>query len=237
MRYNPSVCVLSNLCACRRYGMPGSAFLKLALMGALSATGCGSAQSTRAAETEIAKAEKADSVRPSAGDDKNQKDAATPSKAMVEMEVVRMAERRAGGVILLLREKAGEKRMVPMVIGPNEGNAIFLRLARQKPGRPLTHDLLESVLREYRVRVLRLEIDDLQKGVFLGRLFLKDSKGNVKRLDTRPSDGIALALGADAPIFMSSEIIAANHQSPDQIKIEQPPVCHEPPDKGSGDFL
>jgi hypothetical protein len=109
--------------------------------------------------------------------------------------------------VVLLVERASRPRVVPMVIGDFEASAIALRIGRRKFDRPLTHDLIESILAAYDVRIAKLEIDALESGVFLGRLFLQDPSGRVTKLDTRPSDGIALAIGAEAPIFMSAEIL------------------------------
>jgi len=133
---------------------------------------------------------------------------------MAEMQVVRIGGGPGGSAVVLLQEKGGQRRIVPMVIGEAEANAISLRLSRQKTVRPLTHDLVDSVLREYKVRIVKLEIDDLQQGIFLGRLCLEDANGRRSRIDTRPSDGIALALGANAPIFMSLEVVQSTGRTP-----------------------
>jgi hypothetical protein len=106
-----------------------------------------------------------------------------------------------------MQEKTGTKRIVPMVVGINEGRAMSRRLSRQSYTRPLTHDLLETVLRTYDVRVAKVEIDDLREGVFLARLFLVNAKGAVTEIDARPSDSIVVALGTGAPLYINSRVV------------------------------
>ncbi|MFO8072166.1 MAG: bifunctional nuclease family protein [Polyangia bacterium] len=130
-----------------------------------------------------------------------------PSEGMIPCEVVDVRPQPMGGVLVLVAERSGDLRALPIVVGSAEGNAIRLRLGRQSFSRPLTHDLLENILAEYGVEVLKLEIDSLEGGVFLGRLYLVDGDGAVSRLDCRPSDGMALALGAEAPIHVSAEVL------------------------------
>ncbi|MBW2277986.1 MAG: bifunctional nuclease family protein [Deltaproteobacteria bacterium] len=161
-------------------------------------------------------------------------DLAEPGEDMVEMKVLRVELRALGGALVLLQEKRGGGSVVPMVVGDTEGNAISLRLSRQKFTRPLTHDLLEAVLEEYRVKVVKLEIDDLKQGVFLGRLFLVDDAGRVVELDTRPSDGIALALGADAPIHMSERVVRNVGESPHDWGVPVPFGSPDPPREETG---
>lgn len=135
-------------------------------------------------------------------------DLLSPGPGMAELEVSRLLNGPAGGVLVVLKEKGGSGRVVPMVVGDTEGDAIARRLSRQRYVRPLTHDLLEAVLKKAGMRVVRVEVDDLQDGVFLARLYLVDQSGTVSKIDSRPSDGIALALGAEAPIFAAEAVIA-----------------------------
>ncbi|GAB4294512.1 MAG: hypothetical protein Kow0090_09260 [Myxococcota bacterium] len=124
---------------------------------------------------------------------------------MVAMKVKDMVVFPDGNNAVLLVEKEGE-RMVPVWIGVIEAYGILLRLNRQKPPRPLTLDLMEEILRTFNGKVERLEIDDLQQGVFLGKLYIKKD-GKEYIFDARPSDSIGLCLGAMAPIFVSKAVI------------------------------
>jgi uncharacterized protein len=159
--------------------------------------GCGSAAGGggEAASVEIASGEVGPSV------------SVEPAEGMIPCEVVDVRPQPMGGALVLVAERSGERRALPIMVGDAEGIAIRLRLGRQSFSRPLTHDLLESILAEYGVEVLKLEIDALEGGVFLGRLYLVDGQGAVSRLDCRPSDGIALALGAEAPIHVGTAVL------------------------------
>jgi bifunctional DNase/RNase len=133
--------------------------------------------------------------------------ASAVSEGMVEVEVADVRATPFGGGVVLLRTRGDGGEVVPVFVGETEATAISMRLSRQKYVRPLTHDLFEAVLAEHGIRVVRIEIDDLKENVFLGRLFLVDREGRETRLDARPSDGIALALGAEAPIYVSKSVI------------------------------
>jgi bifunctional DNase/RNase len=106
--------------------------------------------------------------------------------------------------VVLLKELDGD-RVLPIWIGPAEANAIALRLAGVDPPRPLTHDLIQRVLDGAGLTVQRVIISDLQLNTFYAEIVLEGSSSVIK-IDARPSDSIALALGARAPIFVSDSL-------------------------------
>lgn len=127
--------------------------------------------------------------------------------ALVEAEVARVVPRPGGGMLLLLQEKTESRRVVPMVIGENEGRAILMRTQGDSFPRPLTHDLLESVLEALGARVVKLEISGLADGTFIGTLHLEVRRKKKIELDVRPSDGTVLAVGAGSRIYISEWIV------------------------------
>jgi bifunctional DNase/RNase len=131
----------------------------------------------------------------------------TPGPGMTAVTVENVLQKEDGAIIAVLKEEGGDERIIPIFIGETEGRAIAMRLSRQKYVRPLTHDLLESVIRECDIRLLKVEIDDLKDSIFLAHLFLVDPSGTLRKVDARPSDAMALALGVNAPIFMARTII------------------------------
>jgi uncharacterized protein len=129
-----------------------------------------------------------------------------PPKAMVEMEVLRVASANNQPVVIL-RSQA-ERKLLPIWIGEAEANAIQMRLAGRKPPRPLTHDLLDRVVAQLGARIVRVHVEDLRDNVFYGRLFLKHGTKEVD-IDARPSDCIALAVGARAPVVVARRVLDA----------------------------
>lgn len=108
--------------------------------------------------------------------------------------------------VIVFREKEGT-RYLPVVIGVAEVNAIKMKLSGIKPPRPLTHDLILSILSELGVRLEKVVIDKLQNNTFYAKLHLKRSSDGEVLIDARPSDSVALALRAEAPIFVAEEIL------------------------------
>ncbi len=145
-----------------------------------------------------------------AGSIKKQNDKAgvvAPREGMVELEILRLDPGPTGGVLILLGEKSAPFHVIPMVIGEAEARAIASRKDGMSFPRPMTHDLLEKVLKEFKAKVVKLEIGALRDGVFIGTLYLKKGKRKTVKLDVRPSDGIALATGAGAPIYVAAQVI------------------------------
>ncbi len=125
---------------------------------------------------------------------------------LVEMEVRDVMTVHDGDTHAVILSPKGEDTIVPIFIGPSEALAISLRLRRETPPRPLTHDLLEKVIRALGAKVTKIHIDDLRDSVYLGKVFLAYGDKAVE-LDARPSDSIALAVGSSAPIFAARKVI------------------------------
>lgn len=108
--------------------------------------------------------------------------------------------------VIVFKEKEGT-RFLPVVIGIAEVNAIKMKLSGIKPPRPLTHDLLLQILDKLDAKLEKVVIDRLHQNTFYAKLLLKNSKDEEMTVDARPSDSVALALRADAPIYVSEEVI------------------------------
>jgi len=122
----------------------------------------------------------------------------------VRVEVVNVGlDRESGTPFVLLEEKAG-KRQLPIWIGESEARTIMLELHGISPQRPLTADLLRSVIEKTGNRVDRVVIDDLRDQTYYANIYLN---GGHYRIDSRPSDAIALALGMKAPIFVAVKLL------------------------------
>ena len=98
-------------------------------------------------------------------------------------------------------------RMVPIYIGPAEAISIDVAMRRETTPRPMTHDLLKTIMENFRIGIDRIIIDDLDDQVFYARLMLKDGSDRQIEIDARPSDCIALAVRTDASIFIERSIL------------------------------
>lgn len=124
----------------------------------------------------------------------------------VKMELARILIRETDDMhIVELREVDGE-RVFPIVIGLNEAAAIERRLMGQKPPRPLTHELLASVIQGLNAEMEKILICDLKKSTFFARIFLRQGEELID-IDSRPSDAIALGVANDVPIFVAEEVL------------------------------
>lgn len=126
---------------------------------------------------------------------------------MVEMELNKIViDEKRHDQLIVLKEKGGN-RILPIVIGLNEASAIKLKISGFQPPRPLTHDLLHSTIENLEANIEKIIIDKLEDNTFHAKLVINTRSGEKKLLDARPSDSIALAVRAHAPIFVEDEVI------------------------------
>jgi bifunctional DNase/RNase len=107
--------------------------------------------------------------------------------------------------IIILRDKEGQ-RVLPIWVGVFEANAIALQIENVTTPRPMTHDLLRNVIQDLRARIDKIVVSDLKENTFYALIYLTVN-GDVVAIDARPSDAIALALRARAPIFVEERVI------------------------------
>ena len=107
--------------------------------------------------------------------------------------------------IVILRD-TDNQRTLPIWVGPVEANAIALQIENVAPQRPMTHDLLRTVLVELDAALVRIVIADLREGTFYAYLELRRGE-NTLFIDARPSDAIALSLRAKAPVFVDTQVL------------------------------
>jgi len=125
----------------------------------------------------------------------------------VEVEVESLGlDPRSNAPVVLLRERDGAERVLPIWIGPGEASAIAMHLAELSFSRPLTHDLMASVVRALHGRLERVVISRVKDSTYFAELVLHQDDETVA-MDARPSDAIALALRLRAPILVSEAIL------------------------------
>lgn len=110
---------------------------------------------------------------------------------------------------VLVSDSKGRK--VPILIGAFEALSISMAAENEAPGRPLSHDLIKTLIEKFEATVDRILIDDLWHDVFYAKLYITKN-GTTLEIDSRPSDAIAIALRFRAPIFMSENVLEATSQ-------------------------
>ncbi len=112
-----------------------------------------------------------------------------------------------GAYAILLKELEGHRRL-PIIIGAFEAQAIALEMEGIKPPRPLTHDLLKQITDNLGAIVNEVIIDELRENTFFAKIIMEVS-GLTQEVDARPSDAIALAVRAEAPIYVAATVMDA----------------------------
>ncbi len=116
--------------------------------------------------------------------------------------------------VIVLREQ-NSPRYLPIWIGAPEADAITLRLQGIQVERPLTHDLLANTIEVLGGEVQYVLVNDLRSDVFYAQLVLEVNHREI-RIDSRPSDAIALAVRVETPIFVAEEVMEAAGRMPDE---------------------
>jgi uncharacterized protein len=116
--------------------------------------------------------------------------------------------------IVVLKEESGV-RYLPIWIGPFEADAITLQLQGMEAPRPLTHDLLKTVIETLGGEVLHIMISALEKNTYYARVVL-DVDGDTVEVDSRPSDAIALGVRVNAPIYVAEDVMEQAGLQPDE---------------------
>ena len=126
---------------------------------------------------------------------------------MVEMELNKIIiDERRQEQIIVLKEKKGE-RLLPIIIGFTEASSIKLKLSKITAPRPMTHDLMKSIVEHLGAKVEKVIIDNLLNNTFHAKIFITTADSKEKIIDARPSDSIALAVRTKSPIFVEEEVL------------------------------
>jgi bifunctional DNase/RNase len=127
-----------------------------------------------------------------------------PSPDLIEARLDSISVTNVGFILFLKGDEEG--RVLPIFIGANEAQSIALALGEEPPPRPMTHDLLKSMLDSLDATVTRVEITDLRDGTFFGKVYANRDGIEESEFDARPSDAIALAVRFEAPIFVARKV-------------------------------
>lgn len=122
----------------------------------------------------------------------------------MRMEVLGVLPTAEGNAVFLGDRE--QEVVLPIWIGASEAMAIQLRMERRRFERPLTHDLLDTLVKELGGRIVRIHVDDLRGSTFVATVIVS-AQGRTFAVDARPSDAIAVAVGNRVPIFVAVDVV------------------------------
>jgi len=125
---------------------------------------------------------------------------------MIEMFITGIALDVRNNHPLVILNDSSKKRALPIWIGQAEAQAIARALEEFKAERPLTHDLILNMLEATGYKIRHIEINELSDNTYYSTIVLENTIGELKPIDSRPSDAIALSLRADCPIYISEKV-------------------------------
>ena len=146
---------------------------------------------------------------------------------MLKMEIKGLLMDPVSNMPVVILRDAADGVFLPIWVGIFEANAIAIEMEKVTTPRPMTHDLLKNVLTELETKVDRIVINDLRDNTFFALIHLRLGEEEIT-VDSRPSDAIALALRAGAPIFVDDDVVrraksveVAPKESDDQEKLKE----------------
>ena len=125
---------------------------------------------------------------------------------MVEMTIYGVSFDLVGKQPIVLLKTADGNKFLPIWIGHPEAAAILMKLQGASTPRPMTHDLVTDMLGELGAEVVRITVTELKENTFYASITVQQNGSEIE-IDSRPSDAIALAVRADAPIFAAEDVI------------------------------
>jgi len=113
--------------------------------------------------------------------------------------------------IVILRDMSGDT-ILPIWVGPYEANAIALEIEKVSTARPMTHDLIKTLLNGLDTKVQKIVVNELKDETFYALIWL-EKNGELISVDSRPSDALALALRLDCPIYVDESVLKNSKQT------------------------
>ena len=138
------------------------------------------------------------------------------------MKVMGIAlDTRTGSPIVVLHDKEN-RRALPIWIGSAEASSIIRKIENLSVTRPMTHDLIISIIEKVGYKISKVEINDVEKETYFATIFLEnEDDGKIIEIDSRPSDAIAIAIRIDAPIYVTANVLSNGSVSTDSTKDAQ----------------
>ncbi|MFH1538604.1 MAG: bifunctional nuclease family protein [bacterium] len=142
----------------------------------------------------------------------------------VEVEVHCVRFDVVNKIPVVLLKDAEKQRFLPIWIGMFEATQIEIAIEKIPVPRPMSHDLMKSILDTFKLKLDHIVVHDIVEGTFYAKLILHDSAGQTIEVDARPSDAIALSLRTQTPIFVADHILneaAITGKEPDDGEIQK----------------
>lgn len=131
---------------------------------------------------------------------------------MVQVRVIGVARDAMEQYLILLKplgQASGSGTVLPIWIGGQEASSIAIAVEGARATRPLSHDLMKSLLDVVGANVERVEVTRIEDGIFYAEITLHTSEGGRRVIDARPSDAVAIASRVDAPIWVADDVLEA----------------------------
>ena len=125
---------------------------------------------------------------------------------MIEMKVNGLAVDGSSKMPVVILSDKAQTRLLPIWIGIYEADAILVALEKIDVPRPMTHDLIKSIMGTLQIEVEKVVVNDIKNNTFFAQVHMLSNSKSYK-IDSRPSDAIALALRVSAPIFVTENVI------------------------------
>jgi len=110
---------------------------------------------------------------------------------------------------------------LPIWIGSAEASSIIRKIENLSVTRPMTHDLIISIINQIGYKISKVVINDVEKETYFATIFLEDNDSNIIEIDSRPSDAIAVAIRVEAPIYVTANVLSNGSVSTDSAKDAQ----------------
>lgn len=153
---------------------------------------------------------------------------------MIEMELSRIIINESHDEQVIVLKEIGGDRAFPIVIGIWEAVTIDRNVKGKKTPRPMTHDLLENVIRNLGATLERIIVNDLRDRTFYAKLILRRN-GEMIEVDSRPSDAIALAVQMKAHIYVEESVLTEAAPGPEMLNTEPPDFGTPPEEEDKGE--
>lgn len=148
-------------------------------------------------------------------------------KIQVDILALQPSPTTGGGAFALILKEVNGSRRLPIIIGAHEAQAIAIELESLKPPRPLTHDLVKSIIEALDATISEIVINELKDGTFYSKIYLETITGSIE-VDSRPSDAIAIAVRMGSPIFVDNSIMNEASFEVESEEEERDPVKQQP---------